>query len=201
MVGSGTSETPAQPCSPARERILDAAFRLFYARGPRGVGVDTVIEESAVAKATLYKYFRHKDDLVVAYLEKVDEAWSAQLHAAADAAGDEPAAQLVGMFDAVAHALRNDGYHGCAFINTAAESEPGSVVHQRTVAHKRAVRAWVTDLCRRAGAVDPDALGRQLTVLIDGALSEGVLDADKDTVSAAKAAAAALVEVACRRRE
>ena len=56
---------------PARERILDAAFRLFYAHGPRGAGVDTVIAESGVAKATLYKHFPRKDDLVLAYLDKV----------------------------------------------------------------------------------------------------------------------------------
>ena len=68
---------------PARERILDTAFRLFYAHGPRGVGVDTVIAESGVAKATLYKHFPRKDDLVLAYLDKVDQAWFGQLRAAA----------------------------------------------------------------------------------------------------------------------
>ena len=122
---------------PARERILDTAFRLFYASGPRGVGVDTVVAESGVAKTTLYKYFPRKDDLVLAYLDKVDQAWFGQLRAAARAAGDDPRQQMVGMFDALTSACRRDGYHGCAFINTAAEAEPGSDVHARTVEHKR----------------------------------------------------------------
>ena len=183
----------------ARERILDTAFRLFYAHGPRGVGVDTVIAESGVAKATLYKHFPRKDDLVLAYLDKVDQAWFGQLRAAARAAGDDPREQMVGMFDALATAGRRPGYHGCAFINTAAESPTGGDVHARTVEHKTVVRAWVTDLARRAGAADPNRLARQLTLLIDGGLSEGVLDSDPATPPAAKAAARVLVDAALSR--
>jgi AcrR family transcriptional regulator len=190
------SQTAAQP---ARERILDTAFRLFYAHGPRGVGVDTVIAESGVAKATLYKHFPRKDDLVLAYLDKVDQGWFGQLRAAARAAGDDPREQLVGMFDALGTAARRDGYHGCAFINTAAESDTGSDVHARTVEHKHMVRAWVTDLARRAGAADPDQLARQLTLLIDGGLSAGVLDADPVAPAAARAAARTLVDASCVR--
>jgi AcrR family transcriptional regulator len=188
------SQTAAQP---ARERILDTAFRLFYAHGPRGVGVDTVIAESGVAKATLYKHFPRKDDLILAYLDKGDQGWFGQLRAAARAAGDDPREQLVGMYDALSSAARRDGYHGCAFINTAAESDSGSDVHARTVEHKQVVRAWVTDLARRAGVANPDQLARQLTLLIDGGLSAGVLNADPATPAAAQAAARVLVDAAC----
>jgi AcrR family transcriptional regulator len=193
----GSMAQPATPARPARDRILDTAFRLFYAHGPRGVGVDTVIAESGVAKATLYKHFPRKDDLVLAYLDKVDQVWFGGLRAAARTVGEDPRAQLVGMFDALVSACRREGYHGCAFINTAAESQTGSDVHARTVEHKNVVRAWVTDLARRAGAADPDLLARQLTLLIDGGLSSGVLDADPATPLAAKAAAQTLVDAAC----
>jgi AcrR family transcriptional regulator len=190
-------QTMNQPAQPARERILDTAFRLFYAHGPRGVGVDTVIAQSGVAKATLYKHFPRKDDLVLAYLDKVDQTWFGQLRAAARAAGEDPREQMVGMLDALGSACRRDGYHGCAFINTAAESATGSEVHARTVEHKNVVRAWVADLARRADAADPDQLARQLTLLIDGGLSGGVLDADPLGPAAAKAAARVLVDAAC----
>jgi AcrR family transcriptional regulator len=182
---------------PARERILAAAFRLFYARGPRGVGVDTVIAESGVAKATLYKHFPRKDDLILAYLDQVDQAWFGSLRAAARAVGGDPRDQLAGMFDALSSACRSEGYHGCSFINTAAESQAGSDVHARTVEHKSLVRSRVTDLARRAGAADPDTLARQLTLLLDGGLAAGVIDADPATPLAAKAAARALVDAAC----
>jgi AcrR family transcriptional regulator len=186
-----------QSPQPARERILGTAFRLFYARGPRGVGVDTVIAESGVAKATLYKHFPRKDDLVLAYLDRVDQTWFGQLRAAARAAGDDPREQMAGMFDALASACRREGYHGCAFINTAAESQADSDVHARTVEHKNLVRAWVTDLASRAGAADPGQLARQLTLLLDGGLSAGVLDVDPATPAAAKAAARVLIGAAC----
>lgn len=178
----------------ARDRILDTAFRLFYAHGIRGVGVDTIIAEAGVAKATFYKHFPSKDELALAYLDRADAAWLGALRSAAQAAGPRPRDQLVGMFDALTTACRREGYHGCAFINAAAEVPPGSPVHARTVAHKQAVRGWVHDLAAQAGASDADALAGGLTLLLDGALSDGVLDADPAVPAAATRAAAALVD-------
>src|ERR1017187_3738694 len=190
--------TPATAQLSARERILDTAFRLFYAHGPRGVGVDTIIAQSAVAKATLYKHFPRKDDLILAYLDRVDQAWFSQLRAAAREAGELPGDQLVGMFDALGSACRRAEYHGCAFINAAAGRAAGGEVHARAVEHKAVVRGWVTDLARRAGAGDPGELARQLTLLIDGGLASGVLEADPASPQAAKTAARILVDSACR---
>jgi AcrR family transcriptional regulator len=182
--------------SPARDRILDTAFRLFYARGIRAVGVDLIIAESGVAKATFYKHFPAKDDLVLAYLEKVDGIWTGQLHAAAQAAGPDPADQLVGLFDALGTACRRDGYRGCAFINAGAEAAAGTPVHERTIAHKQAVLAWLRDLAVQAGVVDPDLLARSLALLLDGGLADGALAADPEAPRAAQQAARALVAAA-----
>lgn len=188
--------TSAVRPSAARQRILDAAFRLFYAHGIRAVGIDRIIAESGVAKATFYKHFPAKDDLVVAYLDKVDGVWGEQLRMAAESAGPDPAARLVGMFDALATASRREGYRGCAFINAAAESAPGTAVHERTLAHKNAVLSWVRGLAADAGAQDPAALARTLTLLLDGGLASGALDARPDVPGAAKEAARILVTAA-----
>ncbi len=184
---------------PARDRILDAAFRLFYARGIRAVGVDLIIAESGVAKATFYKHFPAKDDLVLAYLDRVDRIWTGQLHAAAEAAGPQPAAQLVGLFDALTSSCRREGYRGCGFINAAAETQAGTPVHDRTVAHKQAVRAWLRDLAARAGAADPETLSRSLALLLDGGLADGALAADPAAAAAAKQTARQLVAAAVAR--
>jgi AcrR family transcriptional regulator len=185
--------------TPARDRILDTAFRLFYARGIKAVGVDLIIAESGVAKATFYKHFPAKDELVLAYLDKVDGIWTGQLRAAAQAAGPAPAEQLVGLFDALGAACRRDGYRGCAFINAAAEAAPGTPVHDRTVAHKRAVLAWLRDLAARAEADDPDTLARSLALLLDGGLADGALAADPEAPRAARQAATTLVAAALAR--
>ncbi len=195
MIADMTADTTSAP-SAARDRILDTAFRLFYARGLRAVGVDTIIAESGVAKATFYKYFPAKDDLITAYLDRVDRIWTGQLHEAAEAAGPAPAAQLVGLFDALGTACRRDGYRGCAFINAAAEAAPESAPHDRTVAHKQRVLAWLEDLAEKAGAEHPRRLARALTLLLDGALASGALDADPEAVDIARATAAGLVQAA-----
>ena len=179
--------------------MLDAAFRLFYARGLRAVGVDLIIAESGVAKATFYKYFPAKDDLVLAYLDRVDGIWTGQLRAAAEAAGPAPADQLVGLFDALGTACRREGYRGCAFINAAAEAQPGTPVHERTVAHKQSVLTWLRDLATRAGAGDPDALARSLALLLDGGLADGALAADPAAARAAQETARSLVTAAVPR--
>lgn len=197
MAEAPTSPTqPTQPIRPARERILATAFRLFYAHGIRAVGVDRIIAESGVAKATFYSHFPAKDDLVIAYLDQVGETWTGQLRAAAEAAGPGPRDQLVGMFDALANACRGDGYRGCGFINAAAENAPGTRVHDRILAHKDAVRAWVRSLAVTAGAREPDNLARMLTLVLDGGLASGSVDARPDAPLAAKAAARSLVDAA-----
>ncbi|MFD9127883.1 TetR/AcrR family transcriptional regulator [Kitasatospora sp. NPDC059571] len=182
---------------PARERILSTACELFAEHGLRGVGVDRIIAESGVAKSTLYVHFPSKDELAAAYLRRTDDSWRGRLRAAALAAGDDPREQLVGLFDAVDDAFRRHGFHGCPFINAAAESEPGSLPHTVTVEHKRAVRAWVRGLAEAAGAADPDGLARQLTLLVDGTLAAGKLEQDPELPAAAAGAARALVERFC----
>ena len=160
----------------ARERILDTAFRLFYAHGIRAVGVDRIIAESGVAKATFYKWFPAKDDLVVAYLDKVDGIWSGQLHDAAEAAGPDPADELVGLFDALGAACRREGYRGCAFINAASEfQDPDGPIMRGVLAHRAWFYALVRDAFATAGHPDPDQAAGHYIMLRDGATTAGHL--------------------------
>lgn len=174
----------------ARERLLDTAAWLFYTRGLRVVGVTTIVADSGVAKATFYRHFPAKDDLILAYLDGADRVWTGQLHAAAGAAGPDPVHQLVGLFDALDSVSGHESFRGCAFINAAAEAAPGTPPHGRAMEHKRQILGWVTDLARRAGAEEPDRLARTLTLLLDGALSSGVRD--EGAAAAAREAARVL---------
>jgi AcrR family transcriptional regulator len=190
--------TTAPKRLPARERILDTACELFYAHGIHAVGVDRLIAESGVAKATLYKQFPSKDDVVAAYLRRMDDSWRRQLRSAALAAGDDPREQLFGLFVALENAAR-EGTLGCAFINAVAEYEPGSTAHAITAEHKRTVREWVRDLAATAGATNPDTLAFQLTVLIDGTLAATRVENADAAAEAAKQAARALLDATCPR--
>src|ERR1700693_4857565 len=99
MTSSPDATTPRVE-SDARERILEAAYELFSRRGIRDVGVDEVIERAGVAKATLYRHFPSKDDLVLAFLELRERRWTRELvEAGARQRSDDPEKQLLAIFD------------------------------------------------------------------------------------------------------
>ncbi|MCI2424264.1 TetR/AcrR family transcriptional regulator [Saccharopolyspora sp. K220] len=169
------------------QKILDAAAGLFHRHGLRGVGVDQVIEESGVAKSTLYAHFRTKDDLIAAYLRRTDDSWMRELQTAAEAAGPDPAKQVVGLFDALLASFDRHGFFGCPFISAAVEADLGTKAHEATIDHTQRRQEWLTGLARTTGAAKPAELAAHLGLLIDGALASGRLLQDRAVVDGAKA--------------
>src|SRR6478735_5844701 len=104
----------------ARERLLAAADELFYDEGIHTVGIDRVIEQAGVAKATLYSTFGSKDGLIRAYLQGRLAARQARIHAAIDPL-DDPREQILEVFRALGRYAASTGYRGCAFANASAE--------------------------------------------------------------------------------
>lgn len=161
---------PTPTATSARERILNTAKDLFYEEGIRAVGIDKIIERSGVAKMTLYRHFASKDDLIVAYLEALDACHWAWLEQAMAAHPGDPRAQLLAVFDALVTKLGVPEYRGCAFSNVVTEfPDPAHPGRQAALAHTERMRARLTGLAREAGAQDPEALGDQLLLLLDGA--------------------------------
>src|SRR4051812_34118147 len=107
-----------------RERLLEAADRLFYSEGIESVGIDRVIAEAGVAKGSLYYVFGSKDELVRAYLEGRDAAWHEHLEGELKRRYRTPRTRLVGVFEVLAEGCAEPGFRGCPFINASAES-PG----------------------------------------------------------------------------
>ncbi|MCW0213213.1 MAG: TetR/AcrR family transcriptional regulator [Pseudonocardia sp.] len=168
--------TPVAPrFSEARERLLRTASSLFYAEGIRAVGVDRVISEAGVTRATFYRHFPSKDDLVVAYLNAVDQAVRAIAGPQATTP-PEAAAQLRSIIDSMVETLCGEGFRGCSFINAAAEfPDPLSPVHQAVTGHRRWLAdTFVADL-RVAGHPDPEGAAAHLMMLRDGAMVAGYL--------------------------
>jgi len=187
--------------SPARERILDSASELFYASGLRAVGVDTVIAHAGVAKASLYKHFPTKDDLVVAFLERRDAAWRAWLAETVEQVTADPSEKPLAIFDALAQRFRRKDFRGCAFINTMVETADGSHrAHQAAARHKKAVLAYIAGLLDAAGFDAVDALAYSLLMLVDGAIVTAVRDGTPDAAATAKRTAAVLLAAAPRKR-
>jgi len=181
-----------------RERLLAAADELFYNEGVHTVGIDRVIEQAGVSKASLYAHFGSKDELIRAYLEGRHEARRRRIEQAF-ARYDTPRERLLAVFDVLADRLSRPESRGCAFIRAGAESPIGSATERATQEY----RAWVvelfTDQAQAAGAADPEALAAQLILLYDGAAVGTRMDGPSTAPAAARQAAELLVDAATKR--
>ena len=139
-----------------RQRILDTASRLFYERGVLAVGVDLVVDDSGVAKTSLYRHFRTKDDLIVAFLEREDAEFWAQWDEVAARHADDPAAEIEAHMRWIGKRLARANYRGCPQINVAAEFAEADHP-SRTVSrdHMQAMRRRLAELARTLGAARP----------------------------------------------
>jgi AcrR family transcriptional regulator len=158
-----------------RDRLLATAGELFYAEGIRAVGVNRLVEEAAVTRATFYRHFPGRDDLVVAYLRDRDTTLRGYLP---DVPTDRDGA--VALLRTVAHGIGDDvcrpGFRGCPFINAAAEfPDPQHPVRRAVDDHRRWFAELVTATLAVAGHPDPATAGRQLVMLRDGAMVAGYL--------------------------
>ncbi len=169
-----TSKRP----SAARTRLIDSATRLFYEEGIHAVGVDRIIEEAEVTRATLYKQFGGKENLVLAYLGNEDEMLRT-LFADAGAAVTEPADLVDAVIAGIAADIRQRHTRGCPFINAAAEyPDADGAVRQLIDEHREWFRATLRAVAEAAGLEAPAEVAASLVLLRDAALVGGYLDGE-----------------------
>ena len=181
--------------SRARERILDAATRLFREEGIHATSVDRVIAEADVAPMTVYRHFAGKDELVTATLERWSEQWLGWLRSEAARGGDDPRARLEGLWDALEKWFADEGFRGSYVDNVASElrAKPGHPAQAPVAAHRAALRELLRDLATAAGAPSPADAALQLQTLIDGATAVAVIDRQPGAAASARAMAAAVL--------
>jgi AcrR family transcriptional regulator len=178
------SPSPAKPTMD--ERILQIADRLFYLRGIRAVGVDTIAAEIGISKRTLYNHFPSKDVLIAAYLTR--------RFTEAPASNKPPLDQILGNFDRLERGFAAKDFRGCPFVNAVAElgAEDRSV-KKIANAFKESRRIWFRDLLRQLDVADPEGLAMQLQMLVDGAIVTDLVRDDPSVARAAKQAAKVLL--------
>jgi AcrR family transcriptional regulator len=163
--------------SAARDRILATADRLFYNEGIHTVGVNRLVEESAVTRVTFYRHFPSKNDLIAGYLEdRTARARHRIAQVIEDSNGDARAAlrELGRVFTSETFAAE---YRGCPFVNASAEfAAPGHPARVLATAQ----RAWITEtverLLREMGHQAPERTARQLLMLQTGAIFGVAID-------------------------
>ena len=175
-----------KPKPTMKERILETADRLFYLRGIRAIGVDTIAAEIGISKRTLYNHFPSKDALISAYLERrfVQPRDSDK----------SPVEQILGTFDALERRFASKDFRGCPFVNAVAEVGPENrSVRKIAVAFKESRRLWFRDLLVQTGVADPEGLATQLVLLVDGSIAQDLVRDDPAMARAAKEAAKMLL--------
>jgi AcrR family transcriptional regulator len=169
-----------------KERILEAADRLFYLQGIRAVGVDTIAAEIGISKRTLYNHFPSKDALISAYL--------ARRFRQPPASDKPPAEQILGTFDSLERRFASKDFRGCPFVNAVAELGPEDrAVKKIAIAFKESRRVWFRDLLMQLDVADANDLATQLTLLVDGAIAQDLVRDDPSMARAAKEAARVLL--------
>ncbi|WP_369371244.1 TetR/AcrR family transcriptional regulator [Promicromonospora sp. Populi] len=176
---TGASRAPRKTAdggSEARERLLRTASELFYAEGIHVVGVDRIIAEAGVTRATFYRHFPSKQDLVEAYIGVEDTNIRAMLDRAR-AATDDPAALIGLLIDGIAEDAARHHVRGCPFINAAAEyPDPGSRVRRAVDDHRSWFRGALEEVLDAAGVEGSARRAGRLVLLRDAALVGGYLD-------------------------
>ncbi|GGV81506.1 TetR/AcrR family transcriptional regulator [Streptomyces griseoloalbus] len=161
--------------SEARARLLNTATRIFYAEGIHSVGIDRITAEARVTRATLYRHFSGKEELVLAYLDLADRGIRGQI-AAAQASSESAVDKVRAVGRSITDGIRSPGFRGCAFLNAAAEYPDAThPIHQAVLAHRQWFLDTVTDLLAQTGDAPADAAGRHLVMLRDGAMAAGCL--------------------------
>ena len=176
----------SKPKPTMKERILETADRLFYLKGIRAVGVDTVAAEIGISKRTLYNHFPSKDALISAYLQR--------RFVQPRASDKSPAEQILATFDSLERRFSSKDFRGCPFVNAVAEVGAESrSVRKIAVAFKESRRLWFRDLLAQIGVADPDILATQLVLLVDGSIAQDLVRDDPAMARAAKEAAKVLL--------
>jgi AcrR family transcriptional regulator len=169
-----------------KERILQTADRLFYLKGIRAIGVDTIAAEVGISKRTLYNHFPSKDALISAYLERrfVPPRQSDQ----------SPVEQILGTFDSLERRFSAKDFRGCPFVNAVAElGMESKSVRKIALAYKEGRRLWFRDLLAQARVPDPESLATQLVLLVDGSIAQDLVRHDPAMARSAKEAARVLL--------
>jgi AcrR family transcriptional regulator len=190
-----TTATRPESVKGARERILRTAYELFSHRGIHDVGINELVERSGVAKATLYKHFPCKDDLVLAFLEEREQIWTyGWVEREARRRGATPEAQLLAIFDLFDEWFHGDDFEGCSFIKVLLEfGDLDHRVGRASADYLENIRSVVRTLALEAGLREPDAFALSWHILMKGSIVQAA-EGDRDAAKRAQALGSLLIE-------
>ena len=188
---------PEEAGADARERIIRTAYELFTRHGFNAVGVDRIVAEAGVAKTTLYRHFRSKDDLIAEVVERHHQLWLRDwLEPETRKRSATPAAQLLAVFETLDEWFGDQNFQGCLLINSLLEAHDRyGAVRQASIRAIDNVYAFLERLAVEAKTREPARLAQQLHLLVRGAIVAAA-QGRPDAVQEASVLARQLIEQA-----
>jgi len=181
-----------------RERILETASRLFYTQGYNNTGINQILDEAKVAKASLYQHFGSKDELGIHYLKAAREEWFGGLDKWVTTK-KTPFQKLIACFDFLEYALQQHNFLGCKFINMLSEiGDTSPLMYQEILGHKHKLRLYIKKFIEEAlpgrAADEIDVISDAIYLLFEGAIVESKICKDTWPVKKAKKMIRVLLE-------
>lgn len=178
-----------------REQLIKTAQNLFSKYGFHAVGIDTILEESGVAKRTLYNHFRSKEELILAVLRYYDQRFRNELMRAVEGRAADPRKQLLALFDFAEEMFGRKDFYGCMFVGAIGEYPEGERgIRNICREFKGLLLEYIAGLAEGAKCRQPRRLAEQLLLLFEGAITMAQINRSDLSARQAKTAARILIE-------
>ena len=172
--------------STKKDQLVEVAIEHFNRNGFHGTGIDRILEDSGIAKMTLYRHFPSKEDLIVEVLRVIDERFRRDMRKTVDRA-ETPREKLLATFDYLEEWFSSTTFYGCPFMAAAGEySEPGNPVVQEASMHKRLMLAYFEELAKSAGYDKIRPIAEQINLLHEGATAIAHINSSSEPARLAK---------------
>ena len=180
-----------------RERIVETASRLFYFNGYNQTGINQIIEEAGVAKASLYQHFRSKEDIAVEYLVRRHAMWMGKLNTCVGEC-KTPVDKIIGSFDYLIEWLTEVDFRGCGWQNIIVDlPEDHNKIKDQAIYHKNELRNWIHDTLKESekySDIEAEEVGDEVLILIEGAIILSQIQKDDWPILSAKRACIRLLK-------
>lgn len=156
-----------------REKIIETALTLFCRDGFHATGIDRIVQESGVAKMTLYNHFKCKEELILTVLRRKDELWRNWFRQEVEGRSQDPKTRILTIFDCLHESIQETEFNGCLFSLASQEyPEEDNPIRAAAAEHKRLVKVYIVSILESLKVREPAAIACKISIVIEGVLSE-----------------------------
>ena len=180
--------------STRREKIVETAKDLFYKNGYRATGIDQILAEAGVSKPTMYKYFRSKDELIIASLKLWDTEFRTRLDKFMDDFSGSAHDRFLHLFEFLKSWFESPEFNGCMYISASVEySDHNNSINQLAREQKESLTSYIEKLLKDSSVMDSDSVAKQISMVVEGAVTTAHLVGSSDAAAEAKSIASLII--------